>query len=126
MTLNPLKSRPPIEIPDRPTLTDKQKAAIWNRENGLCWYCLKPVAHKGEDVIYDHKTPRALNGSDDLDGIFPIHAQPCNQRKTYGEDIPRIAKAKRQSKLTAPKPRKRSGFRGWRNMRGEIVWRDEK
>jgi hypothetical protein len=83
---NPLRSRPPVEIPDRPSITKAQKTAIWNRENGICWYCLKPVAALGPDVIYDHKTPRALNGSDDLDGIFPIHARPCNERKTHGPD----------------------------------------
>lgn len=129
MTINPLRTREPVEIPDRPTLTKPQKTAIWNRENGLCWYCLKPVAPLGPDVIYDHKTPRALNGLDDLDGIFPIHTRPCNERKTYGADgetgdISRIAKAKRQEKLTAPKVRKPGGFRGHRKFNGEIVWKD--
>lgn len=128
MTINPLRSRVLIDVPERPTITKAQKIAIWNRENGLCWFCLKPVPPLGPDVIYDHKTPRALNGSDDPAGIFPIHSSPCNERKTHGKtgDIARVAKAKRQAKLTAPKVRKPGGFRGWRKMNGEIVWRNRR
>lgn len=124
--LNPLRTRDPVEIPERPSLTKAQKTAVWNRENGLCWYCLKPVAHLGEGVVYDHKTPRALNGCDDLEGIFPIHAHPCNEHKTFGKtgDIARVAHAKRQEKLTRPKERKRSGFNAWRKFDGTIVRRD--
>jgi hypothetical protein len=113
LTINPLRTREPVIVPDRPALTKPQKVAIWNRENGICWYCLKPVAQDGQGVTYDHKTPRALNGSDDPEGIFPIHTRPCNELKTNGKtgDIARVAKAKRQEKLTRPKERKRSGFR---------------
>jgi hypothetical protein len=113
MTLNPLRSREPVIVPERPSLSKAQKVAIWNRENGICWWCGKPVAALGPDVIYDHKTPRGLNGSDAPEGIFPIHTRPCNEHKTHGKtgDIARVAKAKRQGKLTMPKERKRSGLR---------------
>lgn len=126
MSLNPLRLREPVIVPDRPPLTKAQKTAIWNRENGLCWYCLKPVAPEGSGVIYDHKTPRELNGSDALEGIFPIHTEPCNRAKTYGEDIPRIAKAKRQERLTRAKVKKPGGFRGWRRFDGTVVRRGER
>jgi 5-methylcytosine-specific restriction endonuclease McrA len=122
MTINPLRSRPPVEIPDRPRPTKAQKVAAWNRANGICWWCGKPVAADGPDVEWDHEVPRGLSADDSTDNLAPLHVH-CHDRKTYGEDIPRIAKAKRQSKLTQPKQRKPGGFKGWRKMNGEIVWR---
>lgn len=122
MTINPLRTREPVEIPDRPKPTKAQKVAAWNRVNGLCWWCGKPVAPDGLDVRWDHETPRELSADDSADNLAPLHVR-CHDRKTYGEDIPRIAKTKRQSKLGQPKQRKPGGFRGWRKMNGDIVWR---
>jgi hypothetical protein len=124
--LNPLRSRPPVEIPDRPAPTKAQKVAAWNRENGLCWWCGKPVALEGADVAYDHRTARGLSGDDTTDNLAPMHVEPCHAAKTYGEDIPRIAKAKRQEKLTRPKERKRSGINAWRKFDGTPVYRNRR
>jgi 5-methylcytosine-specific restriction endonuclease McrA len=122
MTINPLRSRPAVEIPDRPKPTKAQKVAAWNRANGLCNWCGKPVAADGSDVQWDHDIPRELSADDSADNLAPLHVR-CHAQKTSGEDIPRIAKAKRQEKLTRPKQRKPSGFNGWRKMNGEPVWR---
>jgi 5-methylcytosine-specific restriction endonuclease McrA len=126
VTINPLRTRDAVEIGDRPKPTKAQKVTAWNAANGLCWWCGKPVAMDGLDVEWDHKDPRALSGNDTADNLAPLHVR-CHDAKTYGKtgDIARVAKAKRQEKLTRPKVRKASGFRGWRNMRGEIVWRDK-
>lgn len=105
MTINPLRTRPPVEIPDRPRPTKAQKTAAWNAAGGLCWWCGKPVAPDGADVEWDHDIPRELSGDDSAGNLRPLHAR-CHQVKTSGEDIPRIAKTKRQAKLTAPKVRK--------------------
>lgn len=124
MTINPLRTREPVEITARPTLGKSQKVAIWNRENGICWWCGKPVAALGLGVEYDHKSARELSGNDDPSNLYPMHKQRCHERKTLDEDRPQITKAHRQEKLTRPREQKRSGFRGHRKFNGEIVWKD--
>jgi 5-methylcytosine-specific restriction protein A len=124
MTLNPLRSRPAVEIGDRPQPTKAQKVAAWNTANGLCWWCGKPVAMGGLDVEWDHELPRGLTGDDSTENLAPLHVK-CHEAKTFGKtgDIARVAHAKRQEKLTRPKERKRSGFQTWRKFNGDIVRR---
>lgn len=124
VTINPLRTRDPVEIADRPRPTKAQKTAAYNRANGLCWWCGKPVAPDGLDVEWDHEQPRGLTGDDSADNLAPLHVR-CHEAKTFGVDgdISRVAHAKRQEKLTKPKVRKAGGFRGWRNFKGEIVHR---
>lgn len=105
MTHNPIMSRERVVVPDRPTPTKQQKVACWNRENGICWWCGKPVAAMGPGVEYDHKLPRELSANDDPSNIYPMHAQPCHLRKTREEDRPAITKAHHQGKLTQAKVR---------------------
>jgi hypothetical protein len=123
MTINPLRTRERVVVPDRPTITRKQKFDAWNRENGLCWWCGKPVAPEGLTVEYDHKSPRELSADDSPENIYPMHKARCHERKTLDEDRPRITKAHRQEKLTRPKVKGAGGFRGWRKFNGEAVWR---
>lgn len=110
MTLNPLMSRERVVIPDRPTLTKAQRIAVWNRENGLCNLCGKPVPPSGPDVRYDHADMRAISGNDDLANIFATHER-CHAVKTGEHDAPRMAKVRGQEKLTRAKVRSARGFR---------------
>lgn len=126
MTINPLRTREPVIVPDRPKLSRKEKVAIWNRVNGICWWCGKPVALEGLGVEYDHKLPRELSADDNPENLYPMHAQRCHERKTLDEDRPRITKAHHQEKLTAPRVCKRSGFRVWRKFDGTIVRRSDR
>lgn len=121
MTINPLGSRERVTVPPRKAMSKANQVASWNRANGCCWWCGKPVAVAGDGVEYDHKIPRELNASDDPEGIWPMHVR-CHAEKTSGEDAPRIAKTRRQAKLTEAKVKKPNGFRGWRKMNGEPVW----
>lgn len=121
--LNPLRSKPPVEIPDRPTLSKRERVAIWNAQNGLCPRCLKPVALSGLDVHYDHDDAREVSGDDSLGNLRAMHVR-CHREKTSTEDVPRITKAHHQEKLTRPKERKRSGFNTWRRFDGTIVRRE--
>lgn len=124
MALNPLRSREPVEISDRKAPTRAQKVAAYNASNGLCEWCGKPVAPDGPDVQWDHDNPRAISGDDSAGNLRPLHIR-CHHEKTFGKDgdIARVAKVKRQAKLTAPKVRKPGGFRGHRKFNGEIVWK---
>lgn len=127
MTINPLRTRPAVEIGERTAPTKAQKTAAWNRVNGLCWWCGKPVAAGGLGVDWDHDMPRGLTGDDSADNLAPLHSR-CHDQKTFGKDgdIATVAHAKRQEKLTRPKERKRSGFQSWRKFDGTIVRAGEK
>lgn len=108
MTHNPLMSRERVVIPPRPKPTKAEKTAAWNRENGVCWWCGKPVPHDGPGVEYDHKIMRAMSADDSVANLFPMHARPCHLEKTGDLDAPWLAGTKRQEKLTrAKEPSKR-------------------
>ncbi|MFN3858163.1 MAG: HNH endonuclease [Caulobacter sp.] len=124
MTINPLMTRPPVEIGPRRVLSKDEKAQVWSRENGLCVLCGKPVPPSGPDVQFDHRDGHAVSGNEDLSNFFAVHTR-CHGVKTAKIDTPRAAKAKRQSKLTQAKVRNPRGFRAWRKFDGTIVRRDE-
>ena len=121
---NPLASRPPVVIQPRPAPTKAQKAGAWTRENGLCYLCGKPVPPDGMGVQWDHRDARAVSGDDTELNLYPTHPA-CHGEKTAKHDAPRIAKVKRQAKLTAPKIKNPRGFRAWRKFDGTVVRRDE-
>lgn len=110
--INPLRSRPPVEIPDRKAPTKAQKVAAYNAANGLCAWCGKPVAPAGPDVRWDHDSPRAISGDDSAENLRPLHAR-CHDAKTHGPDgdIAKVAHVKRQARLTAPKVKTSRSFR---------------
>lgn len=91
-----------VVIPDRPAPTKAQKVRVWNRENGICYLCGKPVALEGPNVQYDHREMRGITGDDSDANLFATHVA-CHAEKTAKHDAPRIAKTKRQEKLTRPK-----------------------
>lgn len=123
MTHNPLASRPRVVVPKRPDLSRKDKVAIWNRENGLCPRCLKPVAMEGLGVEYDHDVPREISADDSLGNLFAMHAA-CHRDKTSTEDAPLIAKTHRQQQMTEAKREKPGGFRQhptlYRGLDGQV------
>lgn len=125
MTLNPLMTRERVEIGPRRVLTKSEKAAVWSRENGICNLCGKPVAPSGAGVQFDHQNGHAVSGNEDLANFFAVHSH-CHSVKTATIDTPRAAKAKRQEKLTRAKVQKAGGFRGWRKMNGDLVWKDRR
>lgn len=66
---------------------------VWSRFDGLCQMCRQPTDERGFDL--DHHIPLALGGEDEEANLRPL-CRPCHRVKTGGEDVPRIAKAKRQ------------------------------
>ena len=78
----------------RRTLSAKRKAAIHERDHGICHWCGDFVPL--DEAEFDHITPFALGGADDEANLGPVH-KPCHAAKTKG-DVKRIAKAKRVAK----------------------------
>lgn len=66
---------------------------VWERFNGLCQMCRQPTDERGFDL--DHHIPLALGGDDEEANLRPL-CRPCHRIKSGSEDVPRIAKAKRQ------------------------------
>lgn len=102
MTFNPLMSRPRVVIPDRPTATKAQKTAAWSRENGICWWCGKPVAAAGPGVEYDHRLKRGVSADDSTANLYPLHTK-CHREKTDGPDAKLQSKVRGQERLTEAK-----------------------
>lgn len=124
MTINPLCTRERVVIPPRKAPTRKEMIAAWNRVNGICELCGKPVPLEGAGVQYDHENMREITGDDSVSNLRPTHTA-CHSEKTAKHDLPLMAKVRRQEALTRPKVKKAGGFRGWRKMNGEIVWRNK-
>lgn len=97
-------ARERVEIENRRAMTPARKARIHAMRDGKCWMCGKPVAVSGADVIYDHKMPLELGGTDDNSNVWPLHRDPCDKLKTAA-DRKRIDKAKRlDRKFSNPLP----------------------
>lgn len=123
MTINPLMTRERVVIPPRKEPTKAEKVAAWNRVNGICELCGKPVALAGAGVEYDHDSMRAITGDDSVENLRPTHPK-CHQDKTSGHDIPLIAKVRRQEAMTRPKVKKPFGLSHptlKRKMDGSVV-----
>jgi hypothetical protein len=81
---------------DRKPLTKKQRAELALRQRGLCGCgCGGKLDHPGEGTRDEHLQALELLGSNDL-ANRSLWRKPCSDAKTYGADLPAIAKAKRQ------------------------------
>ena len=78
----------------RKPLTPTQRLKLFEAHGGKCALCGLQI-QAGEKWIDEHLRALGLGGSNDLDNRAPVHVA-CAKAKTNNEDIPRIAKAKRQ------------------------------
>lgn|SRR5574341_116480 len=72
----------------------KVRAAAFLRADGKCEICHAKIVGRAE---YDHIIPDGLGGTPDLDNC-QVTCSKCHRLKTSSEDVPRIAKAKRQQR----------------------------
>lgn len=78
----------------RKPLTPRQRLKLFEEHKGICVLCGLQI-RSGEKWIDEHLRALGLGGSNDFDNRAPVHVA-CAEAKTHKEDIPRIAKAKRQ------------------------------
>lgn len=101
----------------RREFSSKTKTAAWERANGQCEACTARLSPG--HTHYDHIVPDALGGEPILENV-QVLCSACHGRKTAKQDVPRIAKAKRQradhigakSKTRRPMPGSRAS--GWK------------
>jgi hypothetical protein len=86
-------------------MTLGEKVARHEEVGRCCVICRMACAAFGPTVIWDHRVPLAIGGSNDLDNMDPHHAGPCAKVKT-ALDMKAIAKAKRLAGETKAGPTK--------------------
>ena len=102
----------------------KTKLAAWERCRGHCELCGFKIIGRAE---YDHVIANALGGEPTLSNCECLCSK-CHGLKTFGGDIPRIAKAKRQQRshtgakrTTRPMPGSRASK--WKKLMSGTVER---
>lgn len=92
----------------RRKISDMQRERIFLANGGVCHLCERKI-RVGEPWDVSHDRPLALLGEDGGDNLKVAH-RTCHKVHTATKDVPRIAKAKRQSRkhLGIRKP---GGFR---------------
>lgn len=102
----------------RRPLTPSQRLKLFEDHDGICVICGRAI-RSGEKWIDEHIRALGLGGSNDPENRGPAH-ETCAATKTRKEDMPRIAKAKRQKRkllgIKKPKGRPIAGSRasGWK------------
>lgn len=104
----------------RQEFSAKVKVAAFDRANGRCERCTAKIGVG--NVEYDHAIPCALGG-EPTEANCVVLCKTCHRSKTSKDDVPRIAKAKRQKRKQAG-VRKPRTMRSWRRFSGEIVYAD--
>jgi 5-methylcytosine-specific restriction endonuclease McrA len=105
----------------RQEFSAKVRVAAFERAGGRCENCGVRLG-PSTGVEYDHVIACAVGGEATLENCS-VKCRNCHGAKTAKHDIPAIAKSKRIRNKHINTTDKRRGFRGWRNFRGEVVYR---
>lgn len=85
----------------------KVRIEAFRRSGKHCEKCTAPL-YTGK-FIYDHVIPDQFGGEPTLSNC-QVLCQACDRTKTYGEDIPAIAKAKRREAAHVGARKRNAGF----------------
>lgn len=98
------------------------KLRVLRRYGNRC-YLSGQLIRAGDTWDVEHVLALGLNGRNAEANLAPALKDP--HREKTSADVGAMAKADRVARkhFGLEQPR-RGGFRGWRNMRGDIVWRD--
>jgi hypothetical protein len=120
--------REPVEATPRKKITRHQRAVVFARQGGRCDGCGCKLFRP---FIVDHVIQLWMGGADDVSNMHAL-CRACDAPKTAGDATNR-AKVKRLIRDADPETRKQAkrqihsgGFRGWRNFKNEIVWREDR
>jgi hypothetical protein len=115
-------------VSGRKEFSRKTKAAAWARCNGICEgtlpdgrRCYVPLTDHWHE--YHHVDPDWFSKNNELENCLVL-CRACHvivTRKNKAD----IAKSKRIRDKRSGALKAKRPFRGWRNFRGEAVWRDQ-
>jgi 5-methylcytosine-specific restriction protein A len=99
---------------NRDEFTAKTKEKAYERSKGKCENRLCGLPLQIGKIHYDHIIPCRLGGTNDLQNCQAL-CLSCHQEKTAKEDIPRIAKSRRQHRrhIGAIEPKQQMQSRGF-------------
>lgn len=102
----------------RREFTKKTKSEAFLRSKGLCERCTAKLFDG--NIEYDHSTACGIDGDNTLENCVVL-CRNCHSAKTTKEDVPRIAKAKRNYRKAANIKGERQ-IRSWRKFDGTPVY----
>lgn len=85
---------PDRSVEKRVPLTARQRAELALAQKGICGCGCGDKLDAREGIIDEHVLALGLLGANDL-ANRSLWRKPCSDAKTYGKDLPAIAKAKR-------------------------------
>lgn len=101
----------------RQEFSAKTKVEAFALARGRCQNCTARLSVGNTE--YDHVIPCAMGGGNGIDNVC-VYCRSCHRQKTSGDDLPRIAKAKRNYRHNAGVKRPRT-ILSWRKFSGEPV-----
>lgn len=106
----------------RRAMTKARATRIFLSRDGICVLCERRINAARDEWFIEHPESLAQGGSDDDADLWPAHER-CKPAKDAADAK---TKAKRDRLVTKgwTGKAKRGGFRGWRRMNGDPVWRD--
>jgi 5-methylcytosine-specific restriction protein A len=90
--------------PPRPSMTKARRVRVFVKEEGRCYLCREKIKI-GELFEVEHVIPWALSHDDSDDNLKVAHTI-CHRQLKTGDDVKRIAKAKRQGRETGQQARR--------------------
>lgn len=105
--------------PPRPSMSKARRLRLFARDGGVCHLCKRKVL-AGEDYELDHIIPWAL-AFDDSDDNLKVAHKSCHRTDKTGDDVKRIAKAKRQSGIEGGQAARRAK-RGFGLIQSRNEW----
>lgn len=106
--------------PDTPA-PPRVRLRVWDREHGKCHRCTRKIP-TGDAWVLEHRDA-IINGGANAERNLCLSCSWCVPAKNAEDAAVKSAVATKRKKHLGIKPKGR-GFRGWRNMRGDIVWRE--
>ena len=109
----------------RKSLSTRERLRLFTLHEGICHICGGKIDGAREAWEISHELPLELGGADDDENRKPAHYK-CHRAVTAKQDIPSIAKARRQHAKHIGAQRKKSRLwnpRFKRKISGEVVER---
>ncbi len=99
------------------------RARIFDRHKGVCAISGRKI-RPGEAWQLDHEKPLHLGGAHSELNLRPVLTTEHRVKSADEQRAKGKADRIRRKHLGLEEPK--SGFRGWRNFAGEIIWKDDR